>query len=189
MIKFEISAALVKSAMLFQAKNDVRYYLCGVRIEPGRIMATNGHYVFIHDFPEPISIMEPITIFVKGVIPVRARTLKFELSEDRGVAYCEDGIGRVLSAIYFEIVGGNYPDIDKVIPTDDLAPTDIIAVNSDYLVAINKAAKLCGIPSFPAVTLNLRGHNRGIVFDINGPEFKSKVILMPVRLYELTNNS
>lgn len=26
------------------------------------------------------------------------------------------------------------------------------------------------------------GPNRGIVFDINGPEFKSKVILMPARL-------
>lgn len=38
-----IQSKLIRAALVCAAKNDVRYYLCGIHITPKHIEATNGH--------------------------------------------------------------------------------------------------------------------------------------------------
>lgn len=47
-MKLKISKLLLESALIFQARNDVRYYLNGICFMPdGRIASTDGHRAFI----------------------------------------------------------------------------------------------------------------------------------------------
>ena len=49
-MKLKISKLLLESASIFQARNDVRYYLNGICFMPdGRIASTDGHRAFIGD--------------------------------------------------------------------------------------------------------------------------------------------
>lgn len=47
-MKLKISKLLLEGALMFQAKNDVRYYLNGICFMPdGRVAATDGHRLFV----------------------------------------------------------------------------------------------------------------------------------------------
>lgn len=47
-MKLKICKTLLEAALVFQAKNDVRYYLNGICFMPdGRITSTDGHRAFI----------------------------------------------------------------------------------------------------------------------------------------------
>ena len=48
MMKLKISKLLLESALIFQARNDVRYYLNGICFMPdGRVASTDGYRAFI----------------------------------------------------------------------------------------------------------------------------------------------
>lgn len=183
MITFTIRAPLVKAAILFQAKQDIRYYLNGIRIEPKRIVATNGHCLWLHNFETELDISESLTVQLKQPIPAKAFNIRFEASENNGVAYSEDIDGKVIAAAYFELIDGQYPDVDKVIaPKQDIKETPEIGFNTEYLALLSKATKLVGNPRFPSTVATLRGPDAVSVFKIPGPEFQSELYLMPVRL-------
>lgn len=183
MVKFTIRSALVKAAMLFQAKQDIRYYLNGIRIEPNRIAATNGHCMWLHNFESELDIAESLTLQFKGAMPAKSFNINFEVGEKSGVAFSEDVDGKIIAATYFELIDGTYPDIDKVIaPKEDEKPTPVIGFNTEYLSLLQKATKLVGNQRYPSVVVNLRGPDAVSVFNIRGPEFNSKLFLMPVRL-------
>ena len=183
MIKFTIRSSLVKAAMLFQAKQDIRYYLNGIRIEPNRIAATNGHCLWLHNFDTDLDITESLVLQLKGAIPAKSFNINFEVGEMSGVAFHADIDGKIIAATYFELIDGTYPDIDKVIaPKANEQPTPVIGFNTEYLSLLQKATKLVGNTRYPSVSVNLRGSNAVSVFNILGPEFNSKLFLMPVRL-------
>lgn len=182
MIKFTLRAPLVKAACLFQAKADVRYYLNGFRVEKERMVATNGHILWVHNFSDKLPIDEPLIIQLKGAIPAKAFNLDFEIPGESGVVFVKCDIGKTIAAIYLETIDGRYPDVDRVIPKDDHQDTPQIGFNTEYLGVLSKATKLVGNPKFPMVIAKLHGESSAAEFDINGPEFKSKVILMPTRL-------
>lgn len=183
MFRFSIRSPLVKAAMLFQAKQDTRYYLNGIRIESSRIVSTNGHCLWMHNFESALDIPESLILQLKGPIPAKSYNINFEVGENSGVAFHEDFDGKVISATYFELISGTYPDIDKVTaPKEDEKLTPEIGFNAEYLSLLQKAAKLVGNPRYPFVTANLRGSSAVSIFNIPGPEFQSKLFLMPVRL-------
>lgn len=77
-----VPAALVKAAMLFQAKQDVRYYLNGIYITQDHIVATNGHAMFVSPYESDLKLEEPIIVAVKGKIPVKAYNLELLYDEE-----------------------------------------------------------------------------------------------------------
>ena len=71
-----VPAALVKAAMLFQAKNDVRYYLNGIMITKSHIVATDGHVMFVSPYESDLRPDEQMIIAIKGKIPAKAHNLE-----------------------------------------------------------------------------------------------------------------
>jgi DNA polymerase-3 subunit beta len=80
-----IPAALVKAAMLFQAKWDVRYYLNGIYITQDHIVATDGHSMFVSPYESDRRPEEPLIIAVKGKIPPKAFNLELLYDEESKV--------------------------------------------------------------------------------------------------------
>lgn len=85
-----VPAAIVKAAMLFQAKQDVRYYLNGIYITADHVVATDGHAMFVCPYESDLRPERPVIVAVKGKIPAKAYNLELMYDEESkiGVVRC-----------------------------------------------------------------------------------------------------
>lgn len=85
-----VPAALVKAAMLFQAKEDVRYYLNGIYITHDHIVATDGHTLFVSPYESDLRPEQPMIVAIKGKISPKAYNLELLYDEESniGVVRC-----------------------------------------------------------------------------------------------------
>ncbi len=149
----ELKYADLKAAALCKAKQDVRFYLCGVFVGKGVVAATNGHILLICEEPEAADIeliipAEAIDSLVRkgGSKPKNSTVLLHEL---------EDGLWLFNHAGTWELfrpVEGKYPSFERV---DIKKPESFDGqqypqFNFDYLVTFNKIAKIYG-KTFPAL--------------------------------------
>lgn len=72
-----VPAAIVKAAMLFQAKQDVRYYLNGFYITNDHIVATDGYTMFVCPYESDLCPEKPMIIAINGKISVKATILSY----------------------------------------------------------------------------------------------------------------
>ena len=208
-----VPAALVKAAMLFQAKEDVRYYLKGVFITESKIAATDGHAMFISPYESGVRPTSPLIVAFKGKIPAKADQLELLYDEETkvGVARCVgptpvkirvvnpllhaasqswpdpkpeiivDKLGHQEMA-FFALIDGRMPDIERVMPTGDLVPTDRIGIDFGYADRVAKACKELG-SKLAHCAINLRGPETSIEVEIKSPDYQgAKAIIMPCRL-------
>lgn len=165
--------------MIFQAKNDVRYYLNGVCFKvDGRVCSTDGHRAFVggkYDGKLKDDVILSIT---------KSPTKKYDYAEidtDTGiVSYHADTTLRIGVGLC-EVIDGRFPDIDRIIPKATTA-TDRICFNAKYLADVEKAAKLFN-PRWSSVTFELNGSTGSIVAKLKscfGEE--AKIIVMPMRI-------
>lgn len=178
-MKLKISKLLLESALIFHARNDVRYYLNGICFMPdGRVAATDGHRAMIASKHENkiksniiVSISKsPTKNYSYAVIDIRAKIVTYHNNFDVlvGAGICSE-------------IDGNYPDIDRVIPKKT-APAEQIGFNAKYLADIEKLAKLFN-PKFEAVLFELNGNASAAVANISAPTGETaKVIVMPMRI-------
>lgn len=178
-MKIKVSKILLESALIFQAKNDIRYYLNGICFKAdGRVCSTDGHRAFVggkHEGDLKDDVILSIT---------KSPTKKYDYAEidtDTGiVSYHTDTTLRIGVGIC-EVIDGKFPDIDRVIPKET-APTDRIGFNASYLASIEKVAKLFN-PKLASVLFELNGHTNATVAKLtsyNGEE--AKIIVMPMRI-------
>lgn len=203
-----VPAALVKAAMLFQAKNDVRYYLNGIIITKSHIVATDGHVMFFSPYESDLRPDEQMIIAIKGKISAKAHNLELFYDDERniGVARCVevtpfymkvrnritgefddvpptaaavlDGQGHQQCA-FFHKIDGKFPDWERVVPTGEAIPTDRIGINFDFCARVAKACKELGSP-YPQCAVNLRGATAAIEVDLQSRHYAgAKVIIMP----------
>jgi len=114
-----IDAWKVRAAMVFQAVGDGRYYLNGVCIQSsGRIVATNGHCAIAIPIDQPPTLDTIISI--SGKVPQGAQTVELDFQGDGGgFLKCRNSRLSIVKVLAFEIVDGKFPDLDRVIPTDE----------------------------------------------------------------------
>ncbi len=139
----------VRAAQKFQAVADIRFYLNGFILkQDGRILATNGHCLFVCPIEKPP--VTDIIIKILGKVPASALYVDFEFThEGGGLAKCIGGRGGIqVKAIHaFEIIDGKYPDVDRVIPSDEERERSkkeeppMPAFNIEYLVKCRDAIK------------------------------------------------
>lgn len=178
-MKLKISKLLLEGALIFQAKNDVRYYLNGICFMPdGRVSATDGHRAFIgcsHDnkLTENVIIKigkSPTKRYDYAIIDTKAK-----------IATYHDEAGTMVGTGICEEIDGRFPDIDRVIPKET-APTEQIGFNAKYLADVEKLARLFN-PKFEAVLFELNGNTSAAVANISAPTGETaKVIVMPMRI-------
>ncbi|MGU5686838.1 hypothetical protein [Aeromonas caviae] len=203
-----VPAALVKAAMLFQAKNDVRYYLNGIMITKSHIVATDGHVMFVSPYESDLRPDEQMIIAIKGKIPAKAHNLELFYDDESniGVARCVevtpfnmkvrnritgefedvpptaaavlDGHGHQQCA-FFHKIDGKFPDWERVVPTGEAIPTDRIGINFDFCARVAKACKELG-SQYPQCAVNLRGAKTAIEVDLQSRNYAgAKAIIMP----------
>lgn len=178
-MKLKVSKLLLEGALIFQAKQDVRYYLNGICFMPdGRVAATDGHRAMIASKHENkiksnviVSISKsPTKNYSYAVIDTMAKIVTYHNNFDVlvGAGICSE-------------VDGKFPDIDRVIPKQ-AAPAEQIGFNAKYLADVEKLAKLFN-PKFEAVLFELNGNTSAAVANISAPTGETaKVIVMPMRI-------
>lgn len=166
------------AAMIFQAKKDPRYYLCGICFAPDKkLYSTDGHRLFVgHHSTEGLE--NNIIIQLKG-----PRFTKFDtahIDTDTGIMKYLDEDGEVVSVALVKEVDGKFPDVERVIPKDS-APVSEIGFNAGYLAGIEKAAKLYN-PKWPGIVIKTNGNIHASIIELNSVYEEAKIVLMPCRI-------
>lgn len=178
-MKLKVSKLLLEGALMFQAKQDVRYYLNGICfMSDGRVAATDGHRAMIASKHENKIKSNVIVSISKS--PTKRYAYALLDTKTGIVTYHDENEIMVGSGICSEI-DGRFPDVDRVIPKET-APTEQIGFNAKYLADVEKLAKLFN-PKFEAVLFELNGNINAAVANISAPTGETaKVIVMPMRI-------
>lgn len=178
-MKLKISKLILEGALMFQAKQDVRYYLNGICFMPdGRVAATDGHRAMIASKHE--NKLKDNVIVSVSKSPTKRYAYALLDTETNIVTYHDEHEIMVGAGICSEI-NGRFPDIDRVIPKQTAA-TEQICFNAKYLADVEKLAKLFN-PKFEAVLFELNGNTSAAVANISAPTGETaKVIVMPMRI-------
>lgn len=178
-MKLKVSKPLLEGALIFQAKQDVRYYLNGICFMPdGRVAATDGHRAMIASKHEN-KLTDNVIVSVSKS-PTRRYAYAL-LDTKTGIVTYHDEHEIMVGAGICSEIDGRFPDIDRVIPKQT-APTEKIAFNAKYLADVERLAKLFN-PKYEAVLFELNGNSGAAVANISAPTGETaKVIVMPMRI-------
>jgi DNA polymerase III sliding clamp (beta) subunit (PCNA family) len=178
-MKLKISKLLLEGALMFQAKQDVRYYLNGICFMPdGRVAATDGHRAFIASKHENkltnnviVSVSKsPLKRYLYAVLDTKTKMVTYH-----------DEHEIMVGAGICELIDGKFPDIERIIPKQT-APAEQIGFNAKYLADVEKLAKLFN-PKYESVRFELNGNTNAAVANVNAPTGETaKVIVMPMRI-------
>ena len=171
-MKLKINKLLLESALIFQARNDVRYYLNGICFMPdGRIASTDGHRAFIGGNHEN-KLTENVIIKI-GKPPTKRYDYAIIDTKSKIATY-HDEAGVMVGA-------GICEEIDCVIPKETKAAEEI-GFNAGYLVDVEKVARLFN-PKFCGVKFELNGNTNAAVCCLSAPSGENaKIVVMPMRL-------
>ncbi|MEF3198646.1 hypothetical protein J8984_22435 [Klebsiella quasipneumoniae subsp. similipneumoniae] len=174
-----IQSKLLRAALVCAAKNDARYYLCGLHITPKYIEATNGHVALRME--HGIRTKKNIIVQFEGNVPARAETTELVFGKEP-IAIHRDQLQRRLSITGIKLLDGRFPDLNRVIPkTLDMSISPII--QADYL---GYPAKMFGRErTFIPVQLRPSGELSAVLvkFDpvIDGAYGNPQFVVMPCR--------
>lgn len=189
-----VPSPLVKAALLFQGKADIRQYINGVHLAPEFVAATCGHTMFIADYESDVRPSEPLIVSIKGKLPTKGSLLEFMYDEDSKIGFIrtvgdyfgelqpiQDVMGHDV-LVQFSLIEGRAVEFDRVLPKGDLVPVAQIGINFNYADRVAKAAKILG-SKHSSCAMNFRGASSSIEIELRNPFFKdARVIIMPMRL-------
>ncbi len=148
LIKLKVPARVIEAARICMAKNDVRYYLNGIRLSSTRISATNGHYLYDHTFKRPITedgepeLVGDIIFKPQFAVPKQAQTAVFEIHNNFTLIryYKDTKATDFLKADYAQLIDGKFPDVDKVMGPAKAEPEPVARqrFNISYLAIAEK---------------------------------------------------
>jgi hypothetical protein len=169
----QIEARIFAAALHCAAKGDVRYYLNGVHVfehHAGvlRIEATNGHVLFVNDYP-----VEKVPAWAKGrgVIISRdnlGKAIAAAGKDDAAVLNVSTGLHHThvtvatwpdqWASFRLELVEGNWPDTEKIAEgamgtlanEGERMPLDTTAIAAEYFGLATSVAKALDIPGVQA---------------------------------------
>lgn len=139
-MKITIPYKYIKSADIFRDEKDVRTFCKGFVINDGKLMTTNGHYLFIAD----IKSGETKLMFnFIGKIPTGADIVEIDF-EEKLATFANEKKGTV-AQMGVEILDGRVFDYKRVTDSFKPMPADEIGFQHKYLNDISKAGKALGV--------------------------------------------
>lgn len=172
---------VLKAALISSAKKDMRYWLNGILFkvaESGRvyISSTDGHRLFVANI-EADWTDDPVNGPLELIIPREAvETAVKAKSEVLTLSALPDGRYTLGDAV-FSPVDAKFPDINKVIPRDDMSGATA-HFNCEYLADAQKALRLVSGLSDGTFRLYTNGEN-GSGYMACSSAF---VVIMPIRI-------
>ena len=185
-----INAHALAAAATCQAKDDVRYYLNGILIEPikdggVRVIATNGHRIIWITDPEGTCEEKIICTFETTALTKmrqeRANIVSVQRVDDTTVIASIGGLGDISKVT---LVDGRYPDYEAVMPAKLHPKSGSNTVfNSAYMRTFADAAKYLRVKDTAMAFVNGKDANTSICV-LFGPCHRglhAKAVLMPLR--------
>ncbi|AQZ54576.1 UNVERIFIED_ORG: hypothetical protein QIH99_gp35 [Proteus phage VB_PmiS-Isfahan] len=163
----KIDADILKAAMLYKSKKDIRYYFEGLYIDHDTIVATNDHICF----KAPIESDEQRIIKFQGKLPTSFK----ECVITGDIAEFTDDNLNVVVKLGVETIDARYPNYNRLYH-DDIGEVSEIGFRGDYLQILGKTAKL--LDDRQRCKFTFKNAIDGVKIKIGVAE----IILMPVRL-------
>jgi len=144
----------LKALDLFSAKNDVRYWLNGIHIDRNHVTATNGHVLLRICYGQDLDLGPDGIVLALPKFTVKASNPGCAISieeTETPVPHGNDTVteySRVARLFIndtvhkLEIIDGQYPDVTRVIPSENQTKQSDSSFQSQYLELIAKAARL-----------------------------------------------
>lgn len=174
-----VSKNALLSAMIFQAKGDIRYYLNGVCFAPDKkLYSTDGHRAFIGEHTTE-GLNDQVIVTISG-----PKVTKFEtasIDTDTGIVSYLDEHGERTSAGVCKVVDGRFPDVERLRSAHESQPVNEIGFNASYLADIEKAAKLYN-PKFCGIKIKPNGNTKASLIEFNSAYGNAQLIIMPMHL-------
>lgn len=187
---------VLRAAVLFTIKEDIRFYLTGVALNEGHIVATDGHRMFWcpWQMPKGLNVILPRDAILEVIakwkkIPMKQRPAYVQLIETSASQGVINIVGGGASVI-FTFIDAKYPEwrrVTKPSPTaSNPRSSSEIFFNWDYLADAKKASALIHgkNPVLVQDTPSTGGH---IIFNSNAyPD--AKAIIQPMNLVALNQD-
>lgn len=177
----KVESKLLRAAKCCQGKEDVRHYLNGIHIYKNIIEATNGHVAVQMIMKK--RVRGDFILNIKGFIPAKANFTKFEFNKSETIAKHYDIFGSLISVSCVDVIKGNFPDVNKIIPTKFKA-VGAVGFNTSY---IGLFSKMFGSSIAGSAKFQFTGDDGCALLTSTNPivneEYgKPKFIIMPCRL-------
>lgn len=192
-MNIDVPLALLKAALVCTAKEDVRFYITGVCIDRGHVVATDGHrMIHMQITPEIgeshrqiIIPAEAIDFLAKKV--AKEKTLKrvpVTVNIDVLDFDCTLSIGDGLIVEHTKLIDGKYPDWKRVIPKSNNTGKDtpeVLLFNWTYMADFAKCATILGGGKYPAVELEPTFVNQAAFVRFPKTDYEAAGVIMPMR--------
>lgn len=163
----KINSDVLKAAMLYKSKKDIRYYLEGLYIDYDTIVAMNGHICF----KAPIESDEQRIIRFQGKLPTNFK----ECVITGDIAEFTDDKLNVIAKLGVETIDARYPDYNRLY-NDQTGKVVDIGFRGDYLQILGKTAKI--LDKHQCCKFTFKNTIDGVRVKIGVAD----IVLMPVRL-------
>lgn len=170
-MKITIPYKYIKSADIFRDEKDVRTYCKGFIISDGKLITTNGHYLFITDVDSGNTRL--IFNFI-GKIPTSADSVEIDFNEK--LATFTSWKKGVVAQMGVEVLSGQIPKYKSVTELFDQRPVEEIGFQHKYLNDISKAGKAVGID---VIKLEFGGASDPTIIRLDK---QSAVYILPCRI-------
>lgn len=187
-----LTRAQLRSALIFAAEKDIRYYLNGVLLQVGecgdcRLVATDGHRLAVlavgdHPGATPGEYIIPREAIkpVKRASRTNGQSVQVDIcipaenGDTRGTALIKSGADIIAGGA---LIPGKFPDWQRVCPEPSRMSGEPGTFNAFYLGDIGAALVEFG-DKFPALEILHNGTSAGLVLN---PEHGLMVAIMPMR--------
>lgn len=188
MKRIELHRNGVRAALLFAAKQDIRYYLIGLKVEATseatRVIGTNGHVLGMHHSAQENELAAPTELIVPYRVAAMVKAAPRKRAAMPVTLESEDGETWTLRdslldfALTFRPIEGKFPDTIRVIPKE----TSGVAARyqTKYLALAETANRVLTGDDRYGVNVSYNGDAGGLVHIVNCPEFIG--VLMPMRM-------
>lgn len=139
-MKITIPFKYIKSADIFRDEKDVRTYCKGFIISDGKLITTNGHYLFITDVDSGDTSL--IFNFI-GKIPTSAGAVEIDFTENLATFTSEKK--GVVAQMGIDVLSGQVPNYKRVTESFEPRRVEEIGFQHKYLNDISKAGKALGV--------------------------------------------
>ncbi|OOR90797.1 hypothetical protein LP109_05550 [Moraxella bovis] len=181
----KIPLQVLLASVIFVPSSDVRPYLTYVKVEKGYVVSTNGYCLFkcdIDDLDKELDLFihpHQIKLLCTGI---KAKDKKgdviIEVTENDEKSVVVMRFDK--NAITFEnIKVGNFPNPNRVIPSDDNVTNEMVTLNWDYMAKMQKAGKILGNLTPPSIKST--GKNKPVLIDFGKIKFKAVGLVMPIK--------
>lgn len=138
-MKITIPYKYIKAADIFRDEKDVRKFCQGFQLRNGKLMTTNGHYLFM----TPIHQQCDLIFNFIGKIPTGADNVEIDFETELAV-FTHEKKG-VVAQLGIEIIDTPCFDEKRVTESFNLSEVFAISFQGKYLGDIAKASKILGV--------------------------------------------